>query len=89
MNTFRSHVDGIYKQVESLIDRLEQRWQHERENEDFADYVKVITKALVEAEPEVNVGRIQSDPFEIRFTINGKNIRIFVNPKQMGWEEVQ
>lgn len=85
----RALVEDIYKQIESTIDQLEQRWQHEREYEDFEDYRTVIRKELMKANSRVANIVINPEPFEVRFSIATYNINIFVHPEKMGWEEVR
>jgi hypothetical protein len=66
---------GVFNTFINLYDR----WQDEREYEDFNDYVKVMQKAVEKVVGDITNVKGSKRPFGLSFKLtDGRNVKLFI-----------
>jgi hypothetical protein len=76
----------FYEKSIGLMENLYNRWQDEREYEDFNDYVKPLQP--IAAECGVEIVSMKKRPFSVVFTSDGKKFAAVVTSKTTHFEIV-
>ena len=66
------------KKLFEIIFSLYDRWEDEKECEDFNDFSNVMKRAVENIVGKIDNVKATKKPFGIKFTKDGKNIHLFV-----------
>ena len=67
----RLRYQQIYDAMQPAMERAWERWQDEKEYEDWNDYVEYLKRALAEVAPDATFNRAHKSPFRMSFTLDG------------------
>ena len=81
----RDQINQIFDKVAHNLSYLYDRWQDEREYEDFKMYEKAMRDLLKEVQPEAYFIKATKRPFGYTFNFNGLQIQFKVTSKNMQW----
>lgn len=81
----KAKIDALYKSAADTLGYLYNRWQDEREYEDFADYENEMRKLL----PAGFVfWRGTKRPFGFRFMLDGNAYALEMTGRKYGWKRL-
>lgn len=82
-------VDQFTHAEVNILSQLRERWQDEKEYEDFADYGARLKRSVEEYGQGFEFVAATKSPFGMKVKVEGFVIHVTVNSRSLGWKRLK